>query len=129
MQTLSWPALDPWSIPQASANIDGTHAIINLNFEKYILIFHKWWWWLFSAVNVLIQCFFYTPRPRSTPRIKECSMYLFLRPINQSSSLMKQNPYQNVTKSWLHGNILKNIILSFQKKKSYFPSIRNLLLL
>lgn len=41
MQALSWPALDPGSIPRASANTDGTHKIINLDSEKCILIFHK----------------------------------------------------------------------------------------
>lgn len=52
----------------------------------------------FSAVNAYTMFFFYTPRLHSTQRIKKCFMYLFLRPINQVSFLMSQNPYQNVTK-------------------------------
>lgn len=65
--------------------------------------------------------FFYTPRLRSTPRIKKCSVYLFLRHINQSNSLMRQNPYQNavpliILTLWL--TCIPQVLITWQRFKN-----------
>lgn len=79
----SWPLEHPPSFSQ-----HWWHTIINLNFEKSILIFHRWWLWLFFfffTANVLIQCFLLWTKTMINTGIKNCFMYLFLSLINQSS--------------------------------------------
>lgn len=53
----------------------------------------------FSVVNVHTQCFFLDTKTMINTKNQEV-LYLFLRPINQPSFIMSQNPCQNI-KKWM----------------------------